>query len=67
MAKQPDHPPKCPSCGKELNSIGYTEYGTLELHNGKWQSSDSSGDADHYCLECNYHFTCAELEELGVI
>lgn len=40
---------KCPSCEAELNTIGYTEHGTLELVNGEWLNSDS--------LECNYHFT----------
>jgi len=59
---------KCPACGEEINSIGYTEHGTLKLdRSGEWLNTDRGADADYYCLECDYHFTYEELEELGAV
>ena len=58
---------KCPACGEEINSIGYTEHGTLYLDRGEWLNCDRGSDAEYYCLECGHKFDNEELEKLGVL
>jgi len=60
--------PKCSACGKELNTIGYTEHGTLQVgFSGEWLNTDKEPDAEYHCLECGHKFGDKELERLGVV
>ena len=59
--------PKCPKCEKEIDAIGYTEHRTLGFERGEWLGIDRGSDVYYFCLECDYHFTYEELEELGVV
>jgi len=57
----------CPSCGKPLTKVGYTEHGTKYFEGGKWVDIEQGEERVYCCLECNYEFEYEELQEMGLV